>query len=279
MSVDFATANGTAVQPGDYTLSSGTLTFAPGETSKTITVAVKGDLLDEVHETYLLNLSNASNATIADAQGLGTITDDDPTIVVESYIFYNQDAAAEKNFTSNATGQRSMIRRIQVVFNGVISVPLGSVTNNSFRLTTDTATPVARSLTVISSTVLGGKTTVVLGFTTGIQASGSLIDGNYKLEIDGGLLAVDGDSNGIVGGTRTIKFHRFFGDSDGDRDVDSRDSANYAAGLRGNSAWRSIFDFDNDGSLLNGSLLNGATQDLDDKNAFFANFGKLLNPF
>jgi hypothetical protein len=88
------------------------------------------------------------------------------------------------------------------------------------------------------------------------------------------LLAVDGDGDGIVGGTRTIKFHRLFGDSDGDRDVDSLDSANYARALRGATSWLSVFDFDNDGSLFTGS-----SQDLDDKNAFFENFGKLLNPF
>ena len=39
---------------------------------------VNGDLLDEANETFFVNLSNPSNATIADAQGLGTITDNDP---------------------------------------------------------------------------------------------------------------------------------------------------------------------------------------------------------
>ena len=75
--VDWETADGTAVQPGDYTSASGTLTFTAGDTSKTVTVTVKGDTLDEDNETYMVNLSSASNATIGDSSGTGTITDND----------------------------------------------------------------------------------------------------------------------------------------------------------------------------------------------------------
>ena len=78
VSVDYATANGTATTPADYTAASGTLTFAAGQTTKTVTVLVNGDTLDEANETFFVNLSNPSNATIADGQGVGTITDDDP---------------------------------------------------------------------------------------------------------------------------------------------------------------------------------------------------------
>jgi large repetitive protein len=48
-----------------------------GQTSRTVTVPVKGDLVKEANETFFLNLSAAVNATISDAQGLGTITNDD----------------------------------------------------------------------------------------------------------------------------------------------------------------------------------------------------------
>ncbi|HKB19631.1 MAG TPA: Calx-beta domain-containing protein, partial [Gaiellaceae bacterium] len=78
VSVDYATADGTATAPADYTAANGTLTFAPGQTTKQVTVQIKSDLLDEANETYFVNLTNASNATISDAQGLGTITDNDP---------------------------------------------------------------------------------------------------------------------------------------------------------------------------------------------------------
>src|SRR5205823_5949559 len=78
-------ANGTAISPFDYTaLSPTTLTFAPGETSKTVTVAVNGDTLAEANETFFVNLNAAINATFADNQGLGTISNDDlvPTMSI-----------------------------------------------------------------------------------------------------------------------------------------------------------------------------------------------------
>ncbi len=78
VTVDFATADGTATQPSDYTSNSGTVTFAPGETSKTVTVQVNGDTTVEPNETFIVNLSSATgNATITDNQGVGTIVNDD----------------------------------------------------------------------------------------------------------------------------------------------------------------------------------------------------------
>ena len=78
VTVDFATANGTATAPTDYTANSGTVTFAPGVTSQTVTVQVNGDTTVEPNETFNVNLSNATgNATITDAQGVGTIVNDD----------------------------------------------------------------------------------------------------------------------------------------------------------------------------------------------------------
>jgi hypothetical protein len=76
--VNFATANGTATTAdNDYVAQSGSLTFAPGQTSKTISIAVKGDKKNEATETFFLNLSSATNATILSAQGIGEILDDD----------------------------------------------------------------------------------------------------------------------------------------------------------------------------------------------------------
>lgn len=80
VTVDYATADGSATAPGDYAATSGTLTFAPGELSKQVVVAVVGETLDEPHETYSLNLSNPASATLGDARGAGTILDDDPQV-------------------------------------------------------------------------------------------------------------------------------------------------------------------------------------------------------
>jgi glucose/arabinose dehydrogenase len=78
VTVQYATAAGTAVAGTDYTTVSGTLTFPPGTLTRTVTVPVLADLLDEDNETFVVNLSNATGATIADAQGQGTIVDNDP---------------------------------------------------------------------------------------------------------------------------------------------------------------------------------------------------------
>jgi hypothetical protein len=80
VTVDFATADGTATAPSDYTSASGTVTFAPGDTAEAVTVLVNGDTEAEANETFFVNLSSPSaNATIADGQGLGQIVDEDTT--------------------------------------------------------------------------------------------------------------------------------------------------------------------------------------------------------
>ncbi|MEZ6127577.1 MAG: Calx-beta domain-containing protein [Planctomycetaceae bacterium] len=87
LSVDYSTADGTATAGSDYTgVSSGTLTFAGtvGET-QTVEITVTGDEVVERNETFLVNLTNlvtgGLNVTISDAQGLGTITNDDTATV------------------------------------------------------------------------------------------------------------------------------------------------------------------------------------------------------
>jgi parallel beta-helix repeat protein len=77
VSVNWMTADGTATQPSDYAPGSGSLTFGPGESTKTISVAVKGDTVAELDETFFVNLSGAAGATLSDAQGQATITNDD----------------------------------------------------------------------------------------------------------------------------------------------------------------------------------------------------------
>ncbi|HWS99523.1 MAG TPA: TIGR03790 family protein [Pyrinomonadaceae bacterium] len=79
ITVKYQTADGAAASPADFTaLPQATLTFAPGQTAKTVTVPVKGDLLDEPNETFQFILSGPVNATLNVGQGTGTITDNDP---------------------------------------------------------------------------------------------------------------------------------------------------------------------------------------------------------
>ena len=77
VTVDYATAGGTATAGTDYTATTGTLTFAATETSRTVTVAVLDDGTDEDDETVTLALSNPANAGIGNGRAAGTILDDD----------------------------------------------------------------------------------------------------------------------------------------------------------------------------------------------------------
>lgn len=78
VSVNVFSDLGTAVGGLDYTPASGTLTFAPGETVKNLTIAITGDLSYESTETFGVNLSSPTGARIADTVGVGTILDNDP---------------------------------------------------------------------------------------------------------------------------------------------------------------------------------------------------------
>jgi hypothetical protein len=77
VSVNYGTVDGTAKAGEDYEAASGTLVFAPGETTKTITIVIKGDKEKEGKETFFLKLWQADNAILLDDLGVGAIFDDD----------------------------------------------------------------------------------------------------------------------------------------------------------------------------------------------------------
>ena len=106
ITVNYATNDQTATTGSDYTASNGTLNFATNETSKTITVAITGDTSIENDETFLVNLTNPSNATLTDAQGIGIITNDDlPSITLAvSPANVAEDAATNLVYTFTRTG-------------------------------------------------------------------------------------------------------------------------------------------------------------------------------
>ena len=80
VTVDYATSNGSATAGSDYTATSGTLTFGVGQSSKTVNVTLLDDAHDEGNETMSLLLSNPVGMTIADGEGIGTISNVDPFI-------------------------------------------------------------------------------------------------------------------------------------------------------------------------------------------------------
>ena len=80
VSVDYATKDGTATAGSDYVATSGTLTFAPGETERTVSVAILDDVVDEGKETFVLRLSNPQGAYLRKIhrKATGTIRNNDP---------------------------------------------------------------------------------------------------------------------------------------------------------------------------------------------------------
>jgi len=77
ITVQYRTVNGTAAAPSDYQAASGSVTFLPGETRKTISIFVVGDRKREANETFTVQLSNPSGAYFFDSTATATIINDD----------------------------------------------------------------------------------------------------------------------------------------------------------------------------------------------------------
>jgi len=106
VTVDYATANGVATSGSDYTAKTGTLTFAPGITTQTISVTILNNGDTTALEDFVLNLSNATNATIADNQATVTIGDDDTSgrtalLISSPVVTEGGSAVFNVNFTRN----------------------------------------------------------------------------------------------------------------------------------------------------------------------------------
>lgn len=127
--VSYSTSSGSAQLGTDFQNASGTITFAPGETTKTITINVNGDSAVESNETFQVNLlSNAVNATIGDNLGVGTITNDDflPSLQVNNVqVTEGNSGTKELTFTVTRVGSTASVTTV------AISTSNGTATANS----------------------------------------------------------------------------------------------------------------------------------------------------
>ena len=89
VTVDYATNDGTATAPTDYTATNGTLIFSPGITTQNIVVPVNGDTNIEDNETFTVNLSNPTGATLTSTPGIGTIINDDGIVTTTTTLVSN----------------------------------------------------------------------------------------------------------------------------------------------------------------------------------------------
>ena len=115
VTVDYATGNSTAVGGADFTVTSGTLTFAPGVQALTIAVPVAGDTMDEANEKFTVSLGNAANATIQRAVGTATIVDDDapPSVSIEDVTVVEGNASTVASFVVRLSAPSGLTTRVQ----------------------------------------------------------------------------------------------------------------------------------------------------------------------
>jgi len=100
--VSFTTKNDTATAPADYLARTGTVRFAGHKLTRTISVTINGDALDEPDETFFVELTKATGATIDDGEGVGTILDDDapPSVQVPSTLSVPEGQTGDTTYAS-----------------------------------------------------------------------------------------------------------------------------------------------------------------------------------
>jgi predicted outer membrane repeat protein len=131
VSVNYATANQTAIAGSDYTAQTGKLTFKPGETRKTINIKVLGDATVEPQETFVVNLSNVINAALGNNRGVASIVNDDvPRTVSINSINLTESNSGTKNATFTVKLSQSSKQTITV---GYSTADLGAIAGSDYR--------------------------------------------------------------------------------------------------------------------------------------------------
>jgi hypothetical protein len=184
VTVDHATSDGTAAAPGDYTaITTTTLTFLPGEITKPVSVTILDDLLDEADETFTVDLSNASNATIATGTGTGTITNDDaaPSLSVDDVSVTEGDAG-----TVNAT------------FTVTLSAPSGQTITVDYATNDGTATAPGdyAAITTTPLTFLPGETTKPVAVVVNGDVTNET-DETFTVDLSNAANATIADAQGV----------------------------------------------------------------------------------
>ena len=186
LQVSWATAPGSATA-ADFTAASGTVSLAKGAAAKVVSVTVAGDAIDEPTETFTVNLSNlvGSPGRIRDAQGIGTITDDDqaPGLTVDDVAVAEGDAG-----TSNLTFTASL--------SAASALPV------TFNWATAPGTAVAPA----DFTAASGSRTIAAGATTAtvnVAVKGDTLDEDDEtfdlvLSNPGNASIVDGSGTGTI---------------------------------------------------------------------------------
>lgn len=187
-SVNYATANGTAVAGADYVATSGTASFAAGQATTTVSVTVINDTLVETNEGLVLNLSGGTNITIADGQGSGTIVSDDvapptPTPVAPS-VAVNDVSANETGgalvFTLTRSGDLSAASSVNyATANGTATAGMDYVAASGIASFAAGQATTTVSIAVTNDTLVEDNESLLLNLTGGTNLS--IADGQSTL--------------------------------------------------------------------------------------------------
>lgn len=187
-------------------------------------------------------LSPGGLAADGEIEDHAVVIDDAVTPIVESVVI------------NAGQSQRSRVTELQVTFNTEVVVPLAA-----FQID-DRGTGQPVNLTV-NSQVIDGKTVSTLAFLTGpgvvdsVIGPNSLADGNFELTVAAALVTAGNQAMAVdhsYGSDASDMFFRYFGDSDGDRDVDGQDYGRFGLTFlksSGESGFDASFDFDADGDV------------------------------
>ncbi len=226
----------------------------------TAAVTAVSSVADSNNTVFELTVSGGNLASFDGSVGINLATTQDITdaagnalpgaepAIDELFLVDNQPPKVASVVIDDGTDQRSMVRSITVVFDSPILFDEGAF---------DLRTSSGEVITVATDIAPGQSTDqVVLTFPT--SSGGSLADGNYRLTIlpahlrDAAGNALDGNGDGIAGDARVDDFFRFFGDYDGDRDVDAADYLFFRRTYRrtsGDVFFNDAFDQDGDGDV------------------------------
>ena len=157
VTVDYTTTAGSATAGDDYTSTTGTATIPAGSTTATVSVPVAGDTTVEGDDTFTVDLSNPVGATIAVAQGTGTILNDDAATLAINNVSQNELHTGSSNFDFTITLSAPSATAVTVDY----TTTAGSATaGDDYTSTTGTATIPAGSTTATVSVPVAGDTTV-----------------------------------------------------------------------------------------------------------------------
>jgi hypothetical protein len=185
----------------------------------------------------------------------------------------------ESFIINDGSAQRSMVTSTTVTFNTKVTIDSGA-----FQIVNRTTSAAVTGWTTTTTVDSAGKTVVVFNFPSAAGfVGGSLADGNYRFtiaadKVHAGSFNLDGDGDGtdsddfVFGAGDADKFFRFFGDTDGDRDVDGADLNQLKKSLNkqsGDPGYLWFLDYDSDGDVQ-----KGGTGNQDDYAQFLQNFRK-----